>query len=517
MHHVFFVNEIFMIICESVAESHRGLAALAALAQTCRSLKEISLDVLWGRGPVDFLSVLKTLPPDSWSEIEFPFVRLASFMRSERTLTLNNIPQSLSRPISSGELTRLRQYTTRVTHLLVIDDASMPVQTLKTLIAPHESFDWLAMWPKVKNLYWITPPEHLPFLKHFLTLDIRNLKIKLEGAEDMEVQEVLSLVESCCMNLEGLHLIDSETRDSEEIQDTMRQIVYNNSLSLMLFYPPQDPSAPLVNDILQLPVLQALEMHIPQIPDPTPWNILPSLEYLSFTLDESSDIIELLGTLEKSRLKEFSLICPYPTSEDDRAVLAEFFEDSGLCDSVESFTWKPTLDGGAPTWEFVTTLDSFANIQALDLNASCGSACCFKFRHEHVIELSLWMPQLRELNFGGPPCAFGGITSNVGYHTLVVLAKNCPNLLQLTIHFNIRTFMTSGYVEPNRNLAMWHLGDTAVPNNAQYQTMFALAVSKLFPNVTFMATETNARGWDMIQEEHRMLTLPAVHRELDLM
>lgn len=86
MHSVLLVDELFKIICGSLAESIRGLASLAALAQTCRSLQVIPLDVLWGHGPIDFTDVLKTLPPDSVSDIKSSFVRLRS-LRVLRTNT----------------------------------------------------------------------------------------------------------------------------------------------------------------------------------------------------------------------------------------------------------------------------------------------------------------------------------------------------------------------------------------------------------------------------------------------
>jgi len=74
MHAVFLVDEIFKIICDDMAVSAGGLAGLAALAQTCRSLEGISIDALWGQGPVDLVDVLKTFPADSWSATE-TFVR----------------------------------------------------------------------------------------------------------------------------------------------------------------------------------------------------------------------------------------------------------------------------------------------------------------------------------------------------------------------------------------------------------------------------------------------------------
>lgn len=82
MHSVFLVDEIFKAICEDIAESDGGLANLANLAQTCKSLEGISIDVLWAHGPVDLIDVLKTLPPDSWTATESTFVR----SNSSRTL-----------------------------------------------------------------------------------------------------------------------------------------------------------------------------------------------------------------------------------------------------------------------------------------------------------------------------------------------------------------------------------------------------------------------------------------------
>ena len=84
MHSVFLVDEIFKVICENVAGSQRGLASLATLARTCRSLEGISLDALWGHGQVQLVDVLKTLPPDSWSVIDSTFV-WSNFFHELRT------------------------------------------------------------------------------------------------------------------------------------------------------------------------------------------------------------------------------------------------------------------------------------------------------------------------------------------------------------------------------------------------------------------------------------------------
>ena len=317
------------------------------------------------------------------------------------------------------------------------------------------------------------------------------------------------------MNLEWLHLSDSESRDNQELQDIIRQVIYNNSLTLRRFMPPQDPSAELVSDALQLDYLECLEMHIPEIPDLPPSDISSSLRSLCFTLNDPTDIVRLLGTLNQSKLQHFDITCPYPESKEERVILADFFKDSGLYNSLTAFIWALPSDVGPLTRDFVTIVEPFANLQSLQLENNCGSICAFRFGHNDVIQVSQWMPRLRELIFGGSPCALGGLGTDIGYQTLYLVARNCPNLHWLTVHFNIRTLVPfSCHVEPNPEVTMWDVGATVLPRDPGARTMIALAISKLFPKTSFAGPRVD--DWLDIYQELRCLTLPPVHKLLDL-
>jgi hypothetical protein len=125
------------------------------------------------------------------------------------------------------------------------------------------------------------------------------------------------------------------------------------------------------------------------------------------------------------------------------------------------------------------------------------------------------MPRLRELYFGGSPCAVGGLTTDIGYHTLAALTRNYSNLSLLSVHFV--SMSTVDYVEPNRDVVYWGVGETALPADLLSQTIIALAAAKLFPNVTLVrATQEGLGAWNAIREGFRMFTLPAVHMPLDL-
>ena len=417
--------------------------------------------------------------------------------------------------MSSSELVRLRKYTDRVTNLQVYE--GLNVETFKTLIGSHQSRDWIAMWPRLKILWWIAPESLLGFLRHFLTLGLRNLKINFEGAEDEVFQEVLCLVESRCMNLEELRLFDSETRENKEIQDTIRQIIYNNSLSLKLFWPPHGPSSPLVNDVLQLRSLEDLQMQVPAVPDHALANILPDLQSLSLTLDEPLDVIDLFHKFKATKLKEFSLVGPYPTSPDDQNALSKFFGEAELHQNLKALSWVPYPGEPGPSWGFITTLYRFNNLNALALGDGCGRVCRFRFPHVQVVQISMWLPRLTALTLGGSPCASGGLSTDIGYDTLVTLARNCPNLYLLVIHFNAKTckpiFSPIFSVIPNLKVGLWDVGQTTLPDHPWDLTMVALAIAMLFPNVKFIRTTGK---WEVIREEHFMFTLPPDHKLLDL-
>ena len=447
------------------------------------------------------------------------FYRMASFMRSKQKLTPKDLFQSLNRPISSSELARFGQYTTRVTNLHLHGDMGLNAQIFQTLMGPHESFDWLSLWPRVKTLCWLTSRGTIPFLKYFLAFDVRDLKVNLDGTDDEEFEGILALVESRCMNMKGLHIIDSAIRESKQSQDSIQRIVYNNSLTLRLLYPPLGSSSRLVSDILRLPALQVLGMHIPKIPVHVPLEILPSLERLAFVLDRSSDVIGLLGNLRKSKIRKFGLACHFPTSRFDQVALADLFEDTGLYDSVDTFSWVSCVNDRNLNWGFITTLSPFVNMHSLNLAVvPCTNGCRFVFRHEHVVELSGWMPHLRELRLGGSPCAYGGLATDVGYQTFAVVAKNCPNLSVLSVHFNINTFIYGRSAEVNKNVARWDVGGTMVPTSPSFHTLVALAVSNLFPKTAFTGTTARNFGtWDAIYEEVQMFTLPPIRQLLGLM
>ena len=425
-----------------------------------------------------------------------------------------DFPQSLIRRVSREDFKRLRRYTARITNLQYDVGTSISSDTFDALSNPDTPFEWHLMWPELKTLSWLTSGENLKFMRYFLPHGVHNLEINLEGAPTDEARKALSMVRVRCKNLREIRLFDRKMAEDEDTQNTTRGIVCNNARTLRVFCSPRGSRSSLVDAVLKLPKLEMLEMHDPEIGmhDPETGLLhrapLPSLERLVLTLEEAHDIPCLLGNIRESKLRTFVLRTPYPVSKEDLDDLTALFKRSDLYRSLNMLSWQPPRnDQRPPTWEFVATLTPFVNMHTLVLSARCDGTCRFRFRHEHVVELSRQMPQLRYLNFGGRPCANDSMSTDIGFDTLTELAHNCPDLSRLTVHFNPDRFIRpAGRVKPNRNVSHWDVGNAVLPADPMAPTLIAMWAAELFPNAAIIGDmRADAPGWQWFFAEFAML------------
>lgn len=431
-----------------------------------------------------------------------------------------DFPQSIVRPITHEELERLGRYTTRITSLRFGSNTRLSPETFENLTNLNSSFVWDSLWPELKTLWWITPAvEHLEFMRCFLPHGVRSLKVDMMNAKVRESLEALSLVKARCTQLTEFGFYGL-VEQNEGIQDLVLEIILQNSRTLRFLRPPVGSFSEVVEAALGLPALEKLEMHVPEVGwlQPVSCASLHSLEWLILTLDEPKNITHLLGNVRGSKLRAIDLRSPYLVQEDDLKSLAYLFKLTGFYDSLKAFSWNPLGETTQSlTWQFVTILTPFVNVHTLILGANCDGACRFSFKHKHVVELSKQMPQLKDLNFGGKPCAYGGSSTDIGFKTFVELGKNCPGLFRFSVHFNPYYTDLEGYMGPKRNLVHWDVGDTALPEDPELFTMIALAAVMLFPRATIVGDmQTDPSGWCAVREEFELLSLPPVFVPPDL-
>ena len=418
-----------------------------------------------------------------------------------------DFPQTLTRPTTGEELERLKKYTFRIKNLRYRAGANISFQTFLNLTSLNPSYEWVSLWPKLKTLCWATlAEEQLQFMRYFLTCGVQKLAINLMNVKVWESRKALSLVEARCGQLTEFNLYAPAEANDVESQTIIRETILHNYHTLKFFCPPQGSSSAVIEAVLGLPALETLEMHNPKIGWPrVSHTSLRSLERLIFTLDKPNHIPRLLGDVRGSKLRTFGLTSPYPVREDHLKSLADLFKLTGLYDSLNRFSWQPPRGNEQSlTWEFVTILTPFVNLHTLSLGVNCDGTCRFRFKHEHIITLSEQMPQLRDLNVGGEPCAHGGSATDIGFHTFAELARRCLDLSRLSIHFNPHCIDLGNYTGPNRNVVHWDVGNTVLPEDPEMLTMIALRAQMLFPEATIAGeTRTDALGWRAVREKFK--------------
>jgi len=72
MHHTFEVDEILRIIASSIEYENRKDAV--SFACCCKSFSDPALDAIWGIWQRCFATLLRTLPPSTWTIVDKTFV-----------------------------------------------------------------------------------------------------------------------------------------------------------------------------------------------------------------------------------------------------------------------------------------------------------------------------------------------------------------------------------------------------------------------------------------------------------
>ncbi|KAL1940944.1 hypothetical protein VTO73DRAFT_7580 [Trametes versicolor] len=187
------VSEIFELIADSLDPKSRR-RTLAALAQTCKTLYEASVPVLW-ISQWGLVRLLRLLPSGTWSEVR---------VKGRSTLTIIK-PNEL-------EWTRFRHYAQHVRTLCWNGDQDdVSLDTLSVL----ESVRGAAgqpLFPNLDELQWYEPrAEYFPFIRLFLTPTIRTMGLALPADFDVPIMvEALNHVGKTCKNVECLQVVTNE-------------------------------------------------------------------------------------------------------------------------------------------------------------------------------------------------------------------------------------------------------------------------------------------------------------------
>ena len=195
------------------------------------------------------------------------------------------------------------------------------------------------------------------------------------------------------------------------------------------------------------------------------------------------------------------------------------FERAALSSSVQNKLSKLYLFASCSWNPDYSPLLPFTQMVVLSIYSSCRGGCASRVDDDIIISLSRAMPKLETLGLGGEPCH---TTAGVTTKGLVALARHCPNLSTLRIHFQVASLSDPPAIPgitPNaESTASWsdcvlrdlEVGRIQVPKESV--SIIARTLLRIFPhlgNIWFIH-----EGWVMVDDAINRRTSPGKQRPL---
>ena len=216
---------------------------------------------------------------------------------------------------------------------------------------------------------------------------------------------------------------------------------------------------------------------------PIPSTSLPNLTHLQIQCDDSSDGLQLLRRATFGKLKSVNFHAKSGPIDDFLEALKGAPPPSSIQNTLSVIrlsagrSWNPNYSSFLP----------FTQLVDLNIKSPCDGGCS-RVGDDAVISLSRAMPKLQSLQLGDWPCRrfTGGVTAK----GLVALARNCPNLSFLCVHFQavslsdppagLETTRSAGYSVSWTGCALTELevGQILVPEGSA--SIVALTLLRIF-------------------------------------
>jgi len=394
------------------------------------------------------------------------------------------------------EWVRFRKYARRMRELrqLVTTDSPSPealwIMQLSTIDEP--------LLPNLKTLElteikgWL-----IPFIPLFLSPRTTSvlLTFEFELPEVMVASAIISLP-TLCPNLQVINL-DMLPLDSPTITAAVSgMLLATDRDTLQEFHVDSTLTEEASKVLYKLPDLRSLSVAIEE-ENPSPSASLPNLTELKITsYNEDAGWSRFFCGATFGKLESVTF---YLQSEETGDFL-EVFKRAALSSSIQNtlsrfylfanFTWNPNYSSLLP----------FTQMVNLEIEFYCDDECS-RVDDDIVISLSREMPKLKSLKLGDEPCR--EFTAGVTAKGLVALARNCPNLSLLRIHFQLAS-LSIPPASPRMTLgaestASWvdcaltglDVGEIRLPKESVL--MVALTLLRIFPQISEIYH--NDEGW----------------------
>ena len=356
--------------------------------------------------------------------------------------------------------------------------------------------------PNLTALNWSgTEGSLIPFLPLFLSPGITSICFEsfVLSVPEFVVASVITNLPTPCPNLRDIHL-RFLPRGLMITAAVSRMVLATNRNALRKFHVDSSLTKKASAVIYRSQNLRSLSIVIEGgtlIPSAS----LPNLISLQIECEDWSGVVQLFRRATFGKLKSVKFHIESRSIGD----FLEAFKGAALSSSVQNtlsvirltadWSWKPNYSSLLP----------FTLLVDLEIRFPCGDNCSGLDDHI-IVHLSQAMPKLESLKLGDWPCR--GFTGGVTTKGFMALARNCPNISSLRVHFQVVSLnnppIDLGTTDNSGCSASWtggalrvlQVGEIPVPEGAA--PTIALTLLRIFPQIESIILDDE--GWCEVED-----------------
>jgi hypothetical protein len=285
--------------------------------------------------------------------------------------------------------------------------------------------------PNLKTLFlWGIEGPFIQYVPWFISPRTTSILLAFSGSDlpKATIASVVTTLPTLCPNLQAVSL-HPLPRDPTITTAVSGMLLGTDRNALQRFHVDSPLTEEAIEAIYKLPDLCYRSVVIER-ETPLPSLSLPDLTHLTITCDNEGDWPQLFHGAKLGKLESVTF---YPQSNQigdflgvfEKAALSSIQTTLKTLNLVARCSWNPNY----------SSLLSFTQVEYLDIDFSCDGGCSSGVDDDIIINLSRAMPKLKSLKLGGNPCR--QFTTGATAKGLVTLARHCPDLLLLRIHFQV--------------------------------------------------------------------------------
>jgi hypothetical protein len=358
------------------------------------------------------------------------------------------------------------------------------------------------LFPNLQSLeLWSAVGEFIPFIPSFLSQRTTSINITFTEYNPPKVVLVASMLTAfptLCPDLQTIRL-RSLPGDPIITVAASKLLLTINQNTLRQFHVDSPLTEEAREVIYKLSNLYGLTVVVEGSAS-LPTMMFPNLIDIDVKYNHNCDWLE---GFRGATLGKLNSVTFHAKSESAQlAGFLEAFESAGLATSttLSSFSFC-TLHPWRPNYR---SLLPFKQLRELRIEFCCEDGCSSTIDDDIITDMARAMPKLETLQLGIEPC---GTPAGVTVKGLAALARHCPDLSSLNIHFRVDSFNVLPAIAgtphtrtavPRRDCALTDLAVGQTPMLEESALMVALTLVRIFPNI--MQIDYTSEDWGQVSD-----------------